>query len=261
MLQRSFDALLVLVILLAPASHSAKSSSLALEEEPAVQEEVQEEAGSPGVGTRSEVDALWDLAESDLMTQRAVRLSYDGPDGNYALFMVLRLERAERYSLEARDRLGRRWFRLVVDGERGLLLDDRERLFCEFDGAVEIATVPLGPLSFDLLPGMLLGYLPVRPVGVYEREPGSWSVQDSRSRTWTVRVDEGRLQTWTLWNDEQPRVWWRRDDRWSYLSAPRESLQLRWRTGTVEKLAQELLGLTPPEGFELGDCSSSATPV
>ncbi len=200
------------------------------------------------------------------MTQRTVRMSYDGPDGNYALFMVLRLERADRYSLEARDRLGRRWFRLVVDGSRGLLLDDREKLYCEFDGAVEIATVPLGPLSFDLLPGMLLGYLPARPKGAYEREPNVWSVQDAQDRTWTVRtlpdedagdpVERGsRVETWALWRSEKPRVWWRRDERWSYLSAPEESLQLKWRIGTVESLAQSLPGLQAPEDFEPGSCS------
>ena len=206
----------------------------------------------------AQVESLWNLNDAEEMSQRTVRMSYDGPEGNYALFMVLRLERADRYTLEARDRLGRRWFRLLVDGERGLLLDDRERLFCVFEGAVEIESVPLGPLSFDLLPGMLLGYLPARPEGAFEREPGVWSVQDDRDRMWTVRIQDERVETWTLWRGDAPRVWWRRDERWSYLSAPEQKLQLKWRIGTVEKLAESLPDLLAPEDFEIGSCDGSS---
>lgn len=202
--------------------------------------------------------ALWMLPAGEMETQRLVRLRYDGPRDDGTLYLTLRLESPSRYTLEAHSRLlGKSVFRLLVRDERALYLDLQRSEYCRFDHAIEIAAVPLGPLPFDVLPALLLGLVPTRPDGAGAQldEDGGWSFRDREGRRWTVVEEGGLPQSWTLWREETPSVWWSREGDMSYLSAPEEELQLRWRAGAAEPLATELATPVVPEGFVPGtDC-------
>jgi hypothetical protein len=52
---------------------------------------------------------------------------------------------------------------LDVEGDQGLWLDHRGRVYCRLTGALDLAFLPLGPLSLSALPPLLLGRLPVAP--------------------------------------------------------------------------------------------------
>lgn len=206
----------------------------------------------------SPADGLWTLPTEELGTQRIVRLRYDGPGDDGTLYLTLRLERADRYMLEAHARLlGKSVFRLMVQDDQAVFVDLQRLEYCRFDRAIEISAVPLGPLPFDVLPALLLGRVPARPdaggAGLDER--GDWTFTDDQGRRWTASQVDGVLQRWTLWKAETPAVWWSREGDMSYLSAREEELQLRWRAGTPEPLARALEPPRIPEGFVAGtDC-------
>jgi hypothetical protein len=203
---------------------------------------------------RDEVVSPWLIPAHELSTQRYLTLRYNGPEGDGVLKLALRLETPERYSLEGSDRLGRSWFKLAADGDRALYLDQRERTYCRFSQAIEIAAVPLGPLPFDVLPALLLDRLPVVPAEPLRRREGEVRFRDEGGRRWSAELSGGAPVRWTLLRDGRPAVWWFRRDGTSYLSASEEKLQLRWRQGRVEPLLRPAIPLDVPEGYSAGEC-------
>jgi hypothetical protein len=202
--------------------------------------------------------ALWTLPAEELGTQRIVRFRYQGPGDDGTLYLTLRLERRDRYTLEANARLlGKSVFRLMVDDGRAIYLDLQRSEYCRFERAIEISAVPLGPLPFDVLPALLLGRLPTEPASPVRPggEAGDLGFRDRDGREWTVQVRDGRLARWTLWRDGEPAVWWLDDGSTAYLSAREEGLQLRWRAGAPEPLHAPLQAPSVPDGFTAAeDC-------
>ncbi|HVS16879.1 MAG TPA: hypothetical protein VMV46_23445 [Thermoanaerobaculia bacterium] len=201
---------------------------------------------------------LFTLPAAELGTQRIVRLRYQGPGDDGTLYLVLRLERPDRYTLEGNARLlGKSVFRLMVDDGRAIFLDLQRSEYCRLERAIEISAIPLGPLPFDVLPALLLGRLPTAPASPVQRsgEAGDLAFRDGQGREWTVQVRDGRVERWTLWREGEPAVWWLDDGSAAYLSAREEGLQLRWRAGAAEPLRAPLEPPAVPTGFTAGsDC-------
>jgi len=194
------------------------------------------------------------LTEEQLHSQWISKLEYAGPEGDFVMNLIFRLEGRDRFSIQARDRLGRTWWDLSVDGSRALSLDRRNHTYCTFDRVVEVTALPLGPLEFTLLPQLILGRLPFEPLGVQDRGEGEWSLQDERRRTWYARMEDGELRSWRLEDSGRPVIWWSRVGELMVLSAPREKLQLRWRNNPLQELATEPLAMGVPDGYAR-DCS------
>ncbi len=217
-------------------------------------ETLETESVGPGVAAPTALSAWGGLPPELEATQSLVTLNYKGPEGDGTLRLALRLERETRFSVQGTDRLGRRWFRLAVDGDRAVLLNQREDTYCAFEGEVEILGVPLGPLSFSRLPVLLSNRLPARAVFEAEQEDGRWSFRDERGRDWRARFEGGELVSWTLLQDGEPEVYWLRQGELSVLSARHRELQMKWRHSKPQPLAREVASLEIPEGFAPGDC-------
>ncbi len=200
------------------------------------------------------------LGLDHLPVQWITKMDYSGPEGDFVMSLIFRVENPERFSIQAKDRLGRTWWDLTVSGQRALALLRREETFCTYQGAVEIAALPLGPLEFTVLPSLILGRLPFEPTGRFHRGEGQWSVQDDRERTWFARLDRvGVLESWTLLEDDLPAIWWTQQGGLSVLSAREHGLQLRWRNSRVSVLGGTVLPLEPPPDYR-EDCSQQPTP-
>lgn len=199
------------------------------------------------------------LEPHQLRTQWITDLDYDGREGHFGMNLVFRVADLDRFSVLAKDKLGRSWWALAVDGADALALDLRHGTHCDYSGAVQIEAVPLGPLEFDLIPQFILGHLPFQPERADRRMDGEWSLQDARERTWFARLDEqGDLRSWRLVSDTgAPRLWWSRTERVQVFSAPEQELQLRWKNSKLRELRGELRGLEVPEGSKR-DCESSS---
>lgn len=199
------------------------------------------------------------LLPSDLDTQRIVRLHYDGPEGDGTLKLVVRIRTEDDFQLDASDRLGRRWWSLRFLGGEALVLWVRERVFCQYGSEIQIDELPLGPVSAAALPSLLLDRLPVgSEYRVTSTPEGEIEVRDDFGRRYRVRLEAGRLQSWSLWQDGQPYAWWTRQGSLSYLSAPRQELQLRWQqTSSTGPLRTELTALEVPDGYVAGRCGEA----
>lgn len=202
---------------------------------------------------------LWGVTGADLGTQRILRLNYQDSETDGTLKVVLRIATAQRFSVQGSDQFNRSWFRLAVDGDHALLVDFRAGSYCRLDSAIQLESVPLGPLPFDAVPALLLGRLPVAPAAGVEVEEGRVSFADRQNRRWSARVDAGVVVGWTLWQDGEPEVYWSFDGRMAYLSSRREALQMRWRSGRSEALGQPPDEIVPPAGM-VEDCSHATSP-
>ena len=218
--------------------------------------------GAPAFGralaepSESAKPQLTGLRADDSPTQRIVRLHYDGPDGDGTLKLVLRIQSADDFQLEASDRLGRRWWNLRFNGEEALVLWVRDRIFCRYGAEIEIEALPLGPVAVSALPALLLDRLPVpADTAVDWKDEEDAELRDGRNRLFKVQAVEGELRNWSLWQDGSPFAWWTTDGKLSYLSAPRRQLQLRWQqTSSTSPLTTELADLSVPEGYVPGVC-------
>ncbi len=70
------------------------------------------------------------------------------------------------------DPLGRVVWGLDVAADRGLWVDHRNHTYCRLDGPLDLAFLPLGPLSLSALPPLLLGRLPAPPADAASATPG-----------------------------------------------------------------------------------------
>ena len=200
-----------------------------------------------------------ELEPDQLETQWITDLDYDGPEGHFGMNLVFRVADAGRFSILAKDKLGRSWWALAVDARQALALDLRHGTHCRYSGAVEIEAIPLGPLQFDVIPQFILGHLPIHPTRSYRRTDGEWSLQDEKERTWFARLDEeGVLRSWRLVGEAgAPRLWWSRSDRIQVFSAPERELQLRWKNSKPRSLENEPRDLTVPTD-SVEDCGASS---
>ncbi|HVR09937.1 MAG TPA: hypothetical protein VMW75_17975, partial [Thermoanaerobaculia bacterium] len=107
--------------------------------------------------------APWQVPAAAYGSQILYRVAVSGAEGEGSLKLTLRLASPERYQAQAVDPLGRAIWGLDVDGDRGLWLDHRAHAYCRLAGALDLAFLPLGPLSLSALPPLLLGRLPVPP--------------------------------------------------------------------------------------------------
>lgn len=226
-------------------------------------------AGGPGRPAPATVplepapDAAWVLPASTFPTQRLFRLHYDSAtEGDGALRLVLRLEDPERYRLTIADRLGRPLYTIDAGAGGGLLADHRERLVCPLEPDVRLEELPLDPLPLASLPGVLLGRVPAAPAGAVqeevEAEPGgelrALSYADGEGRRWRVETVRGWPVAWSLWEDGEPRVWWRRSGDEARLADRERGLQMSWREVGREPLTDPLGPPVVPSGYEPGVC-------
>ncbi len=215
-------------------------------------------SGSAQGRSQSEPD-LWPppsvgLTNEHLRKQWVTKLHYGGPEGDFGMDLVFRLQDGDTFSILAKDRVGRSWWELAVAEGEALSLERRRRTYCKYERAVEISALPLGPLEFSVVPQLILGRLPFTPSARFHRGEGRWSLQDERLRDWIARTDGATLSSWALLESGQPSIWWSSTGtRWA-LNAREQGMQLLWKNGTLRELSQPPRGLEVPEGYT-EDCS------
>jgi len=224
-------------------------------------------AASPAVGAPE--PPAWQVPAAAYGSQILYRVAVSGAEGEGSLKLTLRLAGPNRYQAQAVDPLGRAVWGLDVDGETGLWLDHRGRAYCRLAGALDLAFLPLGPLSLSALPPLLLGRLPVPPadpagavVGTAPAGAGTLvGYRDGAGRSWSAVTRGGQIVSWGLWQDTAapPLLSWVASDGWSVLSDRRKGVQVRWRETLREPLRQ-LATLTPRAGYREATCTTSPPP-
>jgi outer membrane biogenesis lipoprotein LolB len=203
----------------------------------------------PGMATPRAPDAAGnpnlDGGLSD--TQYLFQVRYSGPEGEGSLRLVLRLREAESYQLLAADTLGRARWSLQLRQGRTLLLDHRQKTYCEGGDDLRLGEQSLVLLPVSVLPRLLLNELPLAPADLQSVE-GSGEFQQSDERRWSIRRQDGVLTAWTLWIAEEPTLWWTRHGKGGILSH-RDGSQFRWRQVVVEPLATGLSDLDVPTDY------------
>jgi hypothetical protein len=214
-------------------------------------------ASAPGPkGERAVERSEAELPASELGTQRLFRVRYQGRGGGGSLKLVLRLAARDDFQLSASDPLGRAVWTLRARGEETLIIDHRRSEYCETGRSVRVPEAALASLPIEMLPLVLLGYLPVEADGPAE---GEIEVRDSTGQRWTARLEEGRPRSWMLWQGEQPSLWWLAQPRGGILSH-RSGSQFRWRESVAEPLAEELGTPPPPPEYTRVECDDWSIP-
>lgn len=225
--------------------------------------------------------APWQVPAAAYGSQILYRVAVSGAEGEGSLKLTLRLASPERYQAQAVDPLGRAIWGLDVDGDRGLWLDHRAHAYCRLAGALDLAFLPLGPLSLSALPPLLLGRLPVPPadpagvVRTVAAGPGAGGgaaaggdasaaaatastvgYRDAAGRGWSAVVQGGQLVSWGLWQEPAtaPILAWTSNGAWSVLADRRKGVQVRWREALREPLAQ-LAPMKPGPDYRETSCS------
>lgn len=209
----------------------------------------------------------WQIPAELYRTQILYSASISGAEGEGSLKLTLRLASPERYQAEAVDPLGRVIWGLDVDSDRGLWLDHRSHTYCRLDGPLDLAFLPLGPLSLSALPPLLLGRLPAPPA-----DPASVaseataaggartiSYRDAAGRRWSAALrGGGQVASWGLWQDEAagPILSWVSSGGWAILSDRRKGVQVRWREVLREPLRQ-VAPMSPPGEYREAACTRS----
>ncbi len=191
------------------------------------------------------IDVTPGLAAEDLETQSLFRVRYQGAAGSGSLRLVLKLESADRYLIETKDRFGRGLWRIEADSSARVLVDDRRRVFCETEGGIRIPEMGMESLPLSQLPAILLGRLPgdLKPTG------GAGEYQDLEGRFWTARATGSELSSWTLLEGDEPWVWWSRQASGDGVLSHRTGSQLRWRLVAIEPMSLEIPRLVLTEEY------------
>ncbi len=224
-------------------------------------------AAAPGAAPRGDAAAAaspapWQVPADAYGSQSLYRVTVTGSEGDGSVKLTLRLAAPDRFQAQAADPLGRGLWDLDVAGGRGLWLDHRSRTFCRLAGEVELAALPLGPLSPSALPPLLLGRLPVPPAdasGVGRRPLGGgagedWSFHDAAGRRWGAVVKDGTVLSWTLWQPgaAAPLLSWvaaagaGSGGAWAELTDRRKGVRVRWRQVLREPLRPSSGSPGPP---------------
>jgi hypothetical protein len=201
---------------------------------------------------------LFGLSPTLLQTQRLFRARYDGPEGEGGFRLTLRLAAADRYQARAVDALGRGVWSLDATSEGSLWLDLRKKVYCRFEGPLDLEGTPLSPLPVAGFPALLLGRLPVPAASPPRRVEDELRFEDGSGRQWRVRSEAGAIVGWTLYEGGEPVAWWSLGREEAVLSDRRQGVQLRWRQVVAEPLAGDLAPLEVPEGFTRVACEEAA---
>jgi hypothetical protein len=203
-------------------------------------------------------------------SQILYRVGVTGAEGEGSLKLTLRLASPERYQAQAVDPLGRAVWGLDVEGDRGLWLDHRGHRYCRLAGALDLAFLPLGPLSLSALPPLLLGRLPVPPADPAIVSRGTMpagggdtvAYRDAAGRGWSAVVRGGQVVSWGLWQGAAaaPILSWASSDSWSVLSDRRKGVQVKWREAVREPL-RELAPMTPRSDYRQSTCAAATAPA
>ena len=180
----------------------------------------------------------------------------ESPDGRGRFRLQLRLRNPRRYRIDATHPLlfNRRLWSLDVKDDEALLVDYLQKIYCRYQSEIEIEALALGPFSFDSLPRLLLGYLPLLPAAAGVRVRGErLTYRDSRGRRWSAWLEDGLVARWTLWR-RQGKVEWRTDGEWATLSAADEGLLVRWRQTVREESDDSLPSVSVPQEYSEGSC-------
>ena len=236
--------------------------------------------------TASSASSPWQVPAAAYGSQILYRVAVAGPEGEGSLKLTLRLASPQRYQAQAVDPLGRAVWGLDVEGDRGLWLDHRGRRYCRVSGALDLAFLPLGPLSLSALPPLLLGRLPVPPAdpalvsraaapvaggggavsggGAAGGSGGSDTVayRDAAGRGWSAVLRGGQVVTWGLWQGAAaaPILSWANTGSWSVLSDRRKGLEVRWREAVREPL-RALVPMTPRSDYKQSACADATAPA
>jgi len=225
----------------------------------------------------------WQVPAAAYGSQILYRVGVAGAEGEGSLKLTLRLASPERYQAQAVDPLGRAVWGLDVEGDRGLWLDHRGRRYCRLSGALDLAFLPLGPLSLSALPPLLLGRLPVPPAdpaavvrrgatpagGTGDTVSGSTgdtvAYRDAAGRGWSAVLRGGQVVSWGLWQGAAaaPILSWASSGSWAVLSDRRKGVEVRWREAVREPL-RALVPMTPRSDYRQSTCtgpSPSPPPV
>jgi hypothetical protein len=221
-------------------------------------------AGCASTATRAHTTttpsaAPWEMPADAFGTQRLFQGVYSGPEGSGSFRATLRLAAADRFRLDAADKLGRALWSLGVEGEGGWFVDHRAGTWCADLSKLELPGLGGGPVSASALPALLLGALPVRPAEPMPDPSAPFEVRDGAGRVWSAKVEGGRLTAWTLAQGSEPVWWWRREGRGGVLSQ-RQGRQLRWEELVAEPLRGELPVRSIPAGY-LESCEPRPAPA
>jgi hypothetical protein len=239
--------------------------------------------GGPPVASAASA-AAWQVPADAYGSQILYRVTVSGAEGEGSLKLTLRLASPDRYQVQAVDPLGRALWGLDVEGDRGLWLDHRARRYCRLTGSLDLAFLPLGPLSLAALPPLLLGRLPVAPADAagVTRQPATGrgaeglmelGYADAAGRRWSALAREGRPVSWGLWSAPPPLpatppataatpetatpiLSWVSSGGWSVLSDRRKGAQVRWRQALREAL-RPFAALSPPADYREGSCGGN----
>ncbi len=207
------------------------------------------------VGVRAQVFSTGLRAE-DLQTQSLFRVHYQGPDGSGAFRLVLKLESAERYLIETKDRFGRGLWRIEADRSGTVLVDDRRKIFCASEDGIRIPEITLESLPLEELPAILLGRLP----GDLESVAGDGEYRDRKGRRWTVittlTASGPEPSGWTLWENGEPWLWWHGEAAGEGMLSHRAGTQLRWKRVAGEPLSGEIAPLVLTPKYESVACDA-----
>ena len=242
------------------------------------------QAGAPREVTSATATATaaispWQVPAAAYGSQILYRVGVAGPEGEGSLKLTLRLASPERYQAQAVDPLGRAVWGLDVEGDRGLWLDHRGHRYCHLSGALDLAFLPLGPLSLSALPPLLLGRLPVPPAdpAIVSRgsSPGGGgggggagaggdtvAYHDAAGRGWSAALRGGQVVSWGLWQDTTPApiLSWASSGSWSVLSDRRKGVEVRWQEAVREPL-RALVPMTPRSDYRQSTCAAATAPA
>jgi hypothetical protein len=208
----------------------------------------------------------WEIPAAAYGSQILYRVTVAGAEGEGSLKLTLRLAAPDRYQAQAVDPLGRAVWGLDVSGDHGLWLDHRGRTYCRLTGALDLAFLPLGPLSLSALPPLLLGRLPVPPAdaasvsrGAAPEGRGSVAAyRDAAGRGWSAVLQGGQVVSWGLWQEPAPGpiLSWVSSGGWSALSDRRKGVQVRWREAVREPLGA-LVPMAPRSDYREVACAGA----
>jgi hypothetical protein len=184
-------------------------------------------------------------------------VSYKGPEGEGSFRVTLRLASTDRYQLQAVDPVGRALWGLDVDQGKGVWLDHRNKLFCAFQGTLDLGGAPLGPFPLLSLPSLLLGRIPTEPPAAPPApdKSGKLRFKDDVGRAWSADVSpDGVVGGWTLSEGGKLTAYWMRRDNWSILSDRIRGVQVRWLEVLREPLGGNPPALEKPQGYHEEAC-------
>jgi hypothetical protein len=210
----------------------------------------------------------WEIPAAAYGTQILYRVTVSGAAGEGSFKLALRLAASDRYQAQAVDPLGRALWGVDVTGDHGLWLDHRSHTWCRLAGALDLAFLPLGPLSLSALPPLLLGRLPVPPAEAaavsHGAAPGGAAgsvagYRDAAGRGWSAVLQGGQLVSWGLWQEPAPGpiLSWMSSGGWSVLKDRRKGIEVRWRE-TVREPLRTLVPIAPRPDDRQVACAGGA---